>query len=257
MKRLFCLWTTLLLSLLLALPAFGAGVRLRDAIEALERPFRADTPAGETIRDFEGEFFQESRIASLEQMQRGRGRVTVRFDRYNTRDVPTTLFRWEYSQPNNQEIVSDGRTMWVYLPENRQVIQSDIELTRQAGQEDPMTFLTGLGNLSRDFLITWAEPNRDVEGNWVLKLRPRRVSSLIREMNLVVDKDAVNEWINHKRTGTLFPILSSYVTDPNGNTTLIEFSDLRVNRGVSDLTFRFMVPAGVEVVRPTGQGMGY
>ncbi len=257
MRRLTGIWMVLLLLFPLS-QATAASVRLRDVIETLERPFRADTPAAEKIRDFRGEFFQESRIASLDQVQRGRGYVTVRFDR-NTgvRRVPLTLFRWEYTQPNNQEIVSDGRTLWVYLPENRQVIQSDIELTRQVSQEDPMTFLTGLGNLSRDFLISWAEPNRDVDGNWILSLRPRRASSLIREMKLVVDKEAVNDFVRNSRTGRFFPILSSYVTDPNGNTTLIEFSDLRINRGVSDLTFRFIVPAGVEVVRSTGRGMGF
>ncbi|TYO98153.1 outer membrane lipoprotein carrier protein [Geothermobacter ehrlichii] len=256
MRRLTCIWMVLLLLLPLS-QATAASVRLRDVIQTLERPFRADTPPAEVIRDFEGEFFQESRIASLDQVQRGRGFVTVRFDRFDTRHVPRTLFRWEYRQPTNQEIISDGETLWVYLPENRQVIQSDIELTRQAGQEDPMTFLTGLGNISHDFLITWAEPNRDVEGNWILSLRPRRVSSLIREMKLVVDKDAVDDFVGNGRTGRFFPILSSYVTDPNGNTTLIEFSDLRINRGVSDLTFRFIIPAGVEVMRSTGRGMGF
>jgi outer membrane lipoprotein carrier protein len=52
-------------------------------------------------------------------------------------------------------------------------------------------------------------------------------------------------------------MLSSTVYDPNGNSTIIEFSDIRVNRGLSDSYFDFIVPAGVDVVRPTGQGMGF
>ncbi len=256
MKRIF-----LLLLPLLILPLGGVAeaqsVGLRDVIQALERPFQAETPSGETIQDFQGDFFQESRIASLEQMQRGRGQVAVRFARRSARQVPLTMFRWEYQQPTTQEIVSDGETMYVYLPENRQVIRSNIEISARSGVEDPMTFLTGLGNLSRDFRISWAQPNHDVEGNYVLRLRPRRVSSLIREMLLVVDRKAVDEFVRSSKTGLRFPILSSTVTDPNDNTTTIEFSNLFVNRGIPVTRFRFIVPAGVEVVRPTGQEMGF
>ncbi|MHB8709701.1 MAG: LolA family protein, partial [Desulfuromonadales bacterium] len=57
--------------------------------------------------------------------------------------------------------------------------------------------------------------------------------------------------------GLIFPILSTTVYDPNGNSTTIEFSDVRVNRGLSAGQFRFMMPAGVEVVRPTGKEMGF
>jgi len=78
---------------------------------------------------------------------------------------------------NDDDGVSDGQTLWVYMPENNQVIQSNVDFTREAQAEDPMTFLTGLGNLTRDFSISWAEPNRDHEGNYVLQLRPRRVSA--------------------------------------------------------------------------------
>jgi len=250
-----------LLLLILLIPigdrAYAKGASLQEVTRALERPFQTDTPDGDAIRDFEGEFFQESRIASLDQMQRGRGDVAVRFDRSRGRQVPTTMFHWKYRQPTTQEIISDGRTMYVYLPENRQVIQSDIEFTSRTGADDPMTFLTGLGNLSRDFRISWGTPNHDIEGNYVLKLRPRRVSSLIREMLLVVDRRAVDDFVRGGRTGQYFPILSSTVTDPNGNTTTIEFSDLEVNRGISHLRFRFVIPGGVEVVRPTGQEMGF
>jgi outer membrane lipoprotein carrier protein len=250
----------LLLALAAPLTAQAAAkesVGLNDVIRALEGPFQADAPAGTAILDFEADFFQEATIASLDRVQRGRGRVAVKFDRVRGDRVPLAMFRWEYDQPTNQEIVSDGRTLWVYLPENRQVIQSQIDTVSQSRPSDPVTFLTGLGNLSRDFQIGWATPNHDVEGNYVLQLRPRRVSSLIRELQIVVNRDAV---LGPQRRGgfdDVFPILSTMVVDPSGNTTLIEFSNIRTNRGLSATSFRFILPAGVEVVRPTGQEMGF
>lgn len=249
----------LALALLLVLPVSGLAenIGLNDVIETLEKPFRSDTPANQAIHDFEAEFFQLSKLAALDREQRGQGRVQIRFLRQSGGRVPLVQFRWEYDQPNNQEIVSDGKTLWVYMPENNQVIQSDIEQTRRAGSEDPLTFLTGLGNLSQDFSIGWAEPQTDRDGNYILQLRPRRISGLIRDLQIVVDRDAVLDLVRNNETGQRLPLLASTVTDPNDNTTHIEFSRPWVNRGMSDMTFEFMVPAGVDVVRPSGQQMGY
>ncbi len=258
--------TAALALLLMASPLWAAPPRetigLREVVQALESPFRSDAEmargtAGSAIVDFEADFFQEARIASLDRTQRGSGRVWVKFDRVRSDRVPRTMFRWEYSQPTRQEFVSDGRTLWVYLPENNQVIQSDVEFSTEARANDPMTFLTGLGNLSRDFLITWASPNQDVQGNYVLDLRPRRGSPMIQRLLIVVDREAVLELSRRATTGDLFPILSSTVYDPSGNSTTIEFSNVRVNRGMTGSFFQFMIPAGVEVVRPTGKEMGF
>lgn len=237
-------------------------IGLSDVIKTLETPFKIDAvgargTASSAIVDFEADFFQESRLESLDRLQRGRGRVAVLFDRTLTDRVPLTMFYWEYDQPTTQEIISDGKTLWVYLPENAQVIESQIDFTSRERADDPTTFLTGLGNISRDFLITWAEPNQDVEGNYILELRPRRTSAMMQKMQIVVDRDAVLAYTRNGVTGNILPILASTVTDPNGNRTTIEFNNVRVNRGLSSSRFRFILPAGVEVLRPTGSEMGF
>ncbi|MDG5469130.1 outer membrane lipoprotein carrier protein LolA [Deltaproteobacteria bacterium IMCC39524] len=286
------LFSTLCLGALLvtlAAPAWAAS--LGDVISALETPFQTETDEKLRIYDYSADFFQESKIASLDRLQRASGEVEVAFDYQRTDTVPRVKFRWQYEQPTTQEIVSDAKTLWVYLPENNQVIQSDIEMVNRSRQNDPMTFLTGLGNLSRDFSIRWAAPNNDVEGNHVLELTPKRVSSLINKLIIVVDRYAVEAYLNPDQDedqdassaqsappvptpptsllldgfkndpfasrGPWFPILSTTVYDPNGNSTTIEFSNLRVNFGISDMSFNFMMPAGVQVVRPTGQEMGF
>ena len=290
-RSLFC---TLCLSALLATlaaPAWAAS--LGDVISALETPFQTKTDEKLRIYDYSADFFQESKIASLDRLQRASGEVEVAFDYQRTDTVPRVKFRWQYEQPTTQEIVSDAKKLWVYLPENNQVILSDIEMVNRSRQSDPMTFLTGLGNLSRDFSIRWAVPNNDVEGNHVLELVPRRVSSLINRMIIVVDRYAVEAYLNPGQevdprmpsvpsaqstpptpptpggrnlnfpgyednlNRRWFPILSTTVYDPNGNSTTIEFSNLRVNFGISDMSFNFIMPAGVQVVRPTGQEMGF
>lgn len=251
MKRAL-LWGSIL-ALLVPGMALAANVGLNDVIRALEGPFQREG----AVRDVRADFFQESRIAALDRTQRGRGTVAFRFEPGDGRKAPVTMFNWQYDEPNRQEIVSDGRTMWVYLPENRQVIESDISLVGRADEANPVTFLSGLGNLSRDFTIMWASPNTDSEGNFVLELRPKRVSQLIRNLLIVVDRDAALAQANGSAE-VFFPILSSTVTDPSDNRTIIEFRNIRVNRGLSPLDFRFIQPPGVEVVRPTpGAPMGF
>lgn len=255
MKRLLSL--LLLLLPTVALSADRINIGLNDVIRTLENPFKADAPMSEAISDFSADFFQESHLASLDQSQRGRGQVSVKFAPGNAGRVPRTYFRWLYQVPNEQEIVSDGSTLWVYQPENRQVIQSDISAISRANSGDPMTFLTGLGNLSRDFVIGFAMPNQDAAGNYVLDLRPRKTSSLIRQLFIVVDRDAVFARQRGQADPDLFPMLSTTVIDPSDNKTIIEFSNIRVNRGLTEFEFRFIMPPGVEVIRPTGAEMGF
>ncbi|NOY12592.1 MAG: outer membrane lipoprotein carrier protein LolA, partial [Deltaproteobacteria bacterium] len=53
------------------------------------------------------------------------------------------------------------------------------------------------------------------------------------------------------------PFLATTVIDPNNNRTTIEFRNIRVNRDLSARFFHFNRPAGVEVVRPTGEQLGF
>ena len=250
--------------LLLLLPGVcnAANIGLREVSDTLQKPFRPDVVRARGtdksgIFDFQGDFFQQSKIAAIDRTQRGRGLVSFRFDYPSSDRVPLAMFRWEYQEPSRQEVVSNGETMWVYLPENRQVIVSDISQVTQQRSDNPMTFLTGLGNLSRDFSIRWAVPDHDLEGNPVLELKPHRVSGLIRSLQIAVDRDAVRDYAENNQVGNIFPILATTVIDPSGNETTIEFSDIRFNQGLSSGFFEFVQPAGVEVVRPTGNEMGF
>lgn len=163
-------------------------ITLDEVVNALETPFKATTKAG--IVDFQAEFSQESRLASIDRTQHGRGQVSFKFMHRESDGSPVAMFRWVYSEPTPQEIIADGQTMWAYQPENRQVIKSDIGQLSQQG-DNPVTFLSGLGNLSRDFQVRWGVPKSDSDGNYILELQPRRKSQLIQSVKIVVDRDAV------------------------------------------------------------------
>lgn len=240
---------------------FAAEIGLNDVIKTLETPFKSTATrdhgtATSGIYDFKADFFQESQIASIDRVQRGRGEVSFKFQWVSRAEVPLAMFRWEYREPVLQEIVSDGLTLWVYQPDNRQVIESDISQASRHQSDNPVTFLSGLGNLSRDFNIRWAVPNVDREGNYVLELQPRRISQLIHSLLIVVDRDAVLDYVDKNRTGDIFPILSTTVNDPNENRTTIEFYQIKINQNISERRFHFNRPAGVEVIRPPQEQFG-
>ena len=236
----------LLVGLLLGVTVPARAATLNDVVRTLERPFQAAAPAGVRINDYRADFAQEARIAALDRVQRAKGQVSVRFDHRRAGQEPTVLFHWEYREPSPQELVSDGTTLWVYLPENNQVIVSAVDRAATPRENDPMAFLTGLGNLSRDFQIGFATPERDERGNYLLELRPRVASALLERMLVTVSRAAVET----PGRGLTFPIVATTVVDPSGNSTRIEFSAVRVNSNIPAGHFSFTPPPGTDVVRP-------
>jgi outer membrane lipoprotein carrier protein len=242
--------------LLLFVPVLSpaADVRLSDVVTALETPFKYQTPAAEKIRDFQADFLQQSHIASIDRTQRGEGSVQFKF--ISSVKQSLAKFRWEYRKPSVQEIISDSKTLWVYIPENLQVIASDLEKIDAEQGENPVTFLSGLGQLSHDFSIVWNSPRLTASGDYRLLLTPLNPSQFITQIEVVVNQSAVNIWLKQHKTGGIFPIIATLVIDPSGNRTAIEFKDIKINQQLSDQLFTFVRPPGVELVDP-GQQLGF
>ena len=57
--------------------------------------------------------------------------------------------RWEFVDPDPQTIVADGETLWVYQPDQRQVLKAPFRAAFQSST--PISFLFGVGKLEDDF----------------------------------------------------------------------------------------------------------
>lgn len=232
-------------------------VSLEQVIAVLQAPFQADTADGRRVHDYRAEFSQQSLITSLGRDQQAHGEVVVKFA---GQGEPKVKFRWTYLQPTAQEIVSNGDRVWVYMPENNQVIVSDAESAAGAGENNPMAFLTGLGELSRDFNIARAEPPRDADGHHVLELQPRQGTALLSRLVIVVDQQVVAAHLAASEDAAgqaLFPIREITLYDVNGNSSRIAFQNVQINLDPPEGTFDFTIPAGVDVVEPDPAGLGY
>lgn len=204
MKRIIMLALSLVL-LTWGWAAAAVSIGLNDVINTVERSFRTDDNNSPLIGDFTADFFQVTRLSREKRELRGDGRVSVKLPAHGQ----PLMFRFEYYRPAQQEIVSDGRSMWIYQPDNRQVILSDVSFLydrRGMGPNEPaVNFLQGLGRISKDFQINFASGMYDAGGNYVLELTPRRSMLNTRRILLVVDRTSVLALKSTRSTGANQP----------------------------------------------------
>jgi len=177
----------------------------------------------DTIRDFEADFVQTYEGGVLRKKTTERGTVAIK--------RPGRM-RWVYTQPERKEFVSDGTRLYSYLPADKQVI---VAPAPEGQSNTPALFLTGKGNLARDFTPSFTELPTPFPGLTALKLVPKRTDPDVRSLILGVDP-------------TTFQIRLLVATDAQGGTSTFTFSNLKENRGISDKIFEFRIPRGVDVV---------
>lgn len=212
------------------------GADLPQVVRTLEQGYA-------TLNDLQADFAQKSVLKTMRREEKGGGELFIKKG-----DGKDSMFRFDYKKPK-QQIVSNGKTVWYYLPDQKQVMIMDLEQLFEAGSGIAMNYLAGLGRVSRDFDISFAGVPKDRGGNYQLELVPKKKSAAMSKLLLTIDGDAVESYLAKGRPATPFPIVSSTVIDHAGNSTRMEFSDVKTNRGVSRSKFSFKIPAGVEVIK--------
>ncbi len=178
-------------------------------------------------RGFEAEFNQTYRNRLLGRNQDSTGHVWLR---------PPTRMRWEYRTPTKNLIVADGRNLFVFEPEPNQVIRMPV-----GDSELPsvMAFLTGGRDLNEDYhcklvseSVTKALAKRGQAG---LELRPRRPSSVVERVVLVIGREDGR-------------VQKTVLVEPEGNTNTFVWSKVRTDSEISDTRFTFTPPANARVM---------
>ena len=230
---------SLFLLLLTACPATAAdkAATLHDVVAALEKGYA-------TLQDVQADFTQKTIVAGIKKEQRGNGEVLLKRP-----GSSTAMFRFNYAKPK-QQIISNGKQVWFYTPENRQVLVNSVAAMFAGGNSIALSYLTGLGHVSRDFDVTFAAEPRDKNGNYQLELTPKKASPVLARLQLTVSSAAVEQLRASGEVKNIFPVIASIVHDAGGNRTRIDYSRPRVNKGLADGKFNFKIPEGVEVIKP-------
>ena len=231
--------TVCLMVVLFALPLSAASphASLKDVVAALEKGY-----AG--LQDVQADFSQVTTISAVNREQKGAGEVMLKRPA-----SATAMFRFNYSKPK-QQIISNGKQVWFYTPENKQVLVNSVATMFAGGNSIALSYLTGLGHVSRDFDIAFSSAPQDKNGNYQLELTPKKPSAVLAKLQLTVSAEAVGQMQASGNVTNIFPVVSSVVHDAGGNRTRIDYSRTRVNKGLTDGKFNFKIPEGVEVVKP-------
>lgn len=177
-----------------------------------------------TVRDFSAEFVHSYRGGVLRTQTVERGTVVIK--------KPGRM-RWEYTSPERKLFVSDGRLMYAYIPEDKQVTVSPVPEDGPASSS--AQFLAGRGNLVRDF-VPAIETAMDTPADGVaLRLTPRQPEAEYDWLVIVLDRRTLQ-------------IRQLVTADAQGGRSTFVFSKLRENTNPPDRTFSFTIPRGVDVI---------
>ena len=191
--------------------SFDISAKAPDATDSLRRFFSE-------VHSFSARFNQVVLDESLNTIQESSG--TLWIERPNK-------FRWDYDAPFKQQIVSDGKNIWVYDQELRQVTVR--ALTGGLG-DTPALLLSGKGRLDADFTVK----DMGTQGRlaWA-RLVPRRDDGGFTDVRVGFE---------HGKMQVLEMI------DGFGQTTRVSLRDARENVRIEPSKFSFTPPKGVDVV---------
>lgn len=142
--------------------------------------------------------------------------------------------RWEYRSPKEKLFVSDGKTAWFYVPEDRQARKSSAKKVEDL--RSPLAFLLGKTKLEKELRGLSLAPDIEplASGDVVLRGVPKGLEDQISEIVLEVTPD--------NRIARLI------MQEVDGASTEYRFSDQQEDVNIQDARFGFKPPAETEIV---------
>lgn len=136
-------------------------------------------------------------------------------------------FRFDYAKPYPQQIVADGQKVWLYDPDLNQASSRRID---QALGATPAALLAG-SSIESDFALSAQPASQGVD--WVLAT-PKAKDGAFQSLKIGF------------RAGVLAAV---EVVDSFGQRSLLQFSDVATNVNLPAERFKFVPPAGAEVLQ--------
>ena len=197
--------------------AGGLSDRGKDLVSLLQKKY-------ETTTDITSNFEQETFATGSSEGLKAEGKV------YFSR--PHQM-RWEYNQPEPQLIVTSGQEVYVYEEEANQVMV--LPRDQLLSTEISKAFFFGKGDLKRYFIVEHPVEGQ-ADAKWMLKLIPRSPVPQVCAIWIIIDSDT-------------YLVKEMWLEDQLGGRTHLVFSNIKVNKGLSNDLFQFVSPPGAEIYR--------
>jgi outer membrane lipoprotein carrier protein len=176
-----------------------------------------------TASRFSASFIQASTIKAMDITDSASGKLYVQY--------PGKM-RWEYLQPEPQLIVTDGIDLWMYRPEDNQVMLGQASTFFSEGKG--AGFLSDIRLLRKDFEVSLEDIRFGDYYN--LKLVPLEKNWDIAYVHLLVSRKT-------------FHIAQVFTYNAYDDVTRIELVAPQFNEAFDDAFFTFDIPKGVDVLR--------
>jgi len=185
-----------------------------DILEKVEKRY--------ALSGFTAGFFQSSTLKALNITDTAVGKISIK--------RPGKM-RWIYEAPERQSIITDGTRLWIYRPDDNQVMLGVAPSYFGAGKG--ASFLTDIRVMKETFEISMEKAR--VPNRYKLKLVPKEKT---------VDVTHIYVWIS-PRTWEVAEV-ATYNT--YGDETRLEFSNIEFIDDLPDPLFMFTIPEGTAVV---------
>jgi outer membrane lipoprotein carrier protein len=170
------------------------------------------------LTSLRADFQQVSSVAGGDAAERASGRLYLQ---------KPGRFRWDYREPSEQLIVSDGSNVWLFDKELEQVTVKPID---ESLATTPALLLAGKSSLGESFDIREAGSRDGID--WIL----------------LVPKRADTDFVEFRLGFTRGELRAMELKDKLQQTTRIEFSNVQRNARLAGDLFTFQPPAGVDVI---------
>ncbi len=140
-------------------------------------------------------------------------------------------FHWDYKSPYEQQIIADGKKLWIYDVEMEQVIVKNLDL---ALGDTPAILLSGDATITDKFIVTEITENTGGDSSlfW-LQLVPKQQEASFEKLLLAF-------------SGSNLQIME--LKDAFGQITRLTFANLEQNPAINPSVFNFEAPPGVDVI---------
>ncbi|MFI5301631.1 MAG: outer membrane lipoprotein chaperone LolA [Polyangiales bacterium] len=205
-----------------AAPSASASAPALPALTAAEVATKMQT-AYTAITTYDADFEQTYTMKSFGGVKTQKGKVYF--------EKPGKM-RWEYAEPKDKVVVSDGTTLWSYDPADKLARKMAVK----DGQEPTaLAFLTGKGDLQKDFNLEIMPPaTSKYPTGYTLKATPKTATSLYTFVLFYID-------------ATKFHVQRVLIVDGQDNRNRFDFKGANVNAKYAASQFTWTPPAGVTV----------
>ena len=221
---------------------------------AAARGAEIDPRAAPIVRAIEAHYHDATTLKAVFLERYGDGRQGLQVESGTVYFSRPGRMRWEYEAPEQKVFISDGKTVWFYVPADHTVTRAPLK--QNEDWRTPLALLTGKAQLSHLCdKVELSDQKPGTPGNAVLMCLPRGEK---RAANKGRDQDDADSAITDPggdfdrvflevvpQTGQLADVR---VVQPGGIELEYRFGNWQENIPIESSQFRFQAPAGVAIV---------